>query len=417
MRRILGLSLSVLSAWCFIYLALHPGFYATSINSEFFAPSLFIAALVHCLLRPRREMFAVAALASLLLIGDFAHLGVRPTFSSVLSMVGLASLILLPFTAVVERDREVRKRVLIGFFVSLVFAVSYFFAGNMLDYTARRNPMVLDLYLYSFDCSLGFQPSFAMGQLFGGWFGKVSLWFYIGLPIPLALVFVQQLRRASRVALDSGLAFLIAGPLGVLFYNQFPAVGPVHVFQGFPVPRLSVAQVAHLRLEAIPATAPRNAMPSLHMGWIILAMFYARGLSRPVRIFTWVFCFFVFCATLGTGEHYLVDLVASFPFVLLIASACAFELPLKTPSRIFGILFGLGLLEAWFSVLRNYIPLMWQNMSLPWVLTLGTIFCCLIAQRWLMRDVIATEASRSLNATSAGALAQVAAEGSRQPAE
>jgi hypothetical protein len=107
----------------------------------------------------------------------------------------------------------------------------------MLDWTEKLHPRVLDLYLYSFDGSLHVQPGILMGQAFATWpwFRLTSILFYIGLPIPIALVYSGQLLRRQERALPTMLAFLLTGPLGILFYNLFPALGPAHLLnQMFP---------------------------------------------------------------------------------------------------------------------------------------------------------------------------------------
>jgi hypothetical protein len=105
-------------------------------------------------------------------------------------------------------------------------------ASTLLDFTEALHPKTLDLYLYSFDCSLRIQLSFVLGQMFARyeWLRIAGLLFYIALPLPLALVYAARLRLEIEKAFPVMLAFLVTGPLGVLFYNMVPAAGPVHVF-------------------------------------------------------------------------------------------------------------------------------------------------------------------------------------------
>jgi hypothetical protein len=43
------------------------------------------------------------------------------------------------------------------------------------------------------------------------------------------MVYAGQLRRGREKAFPAMAAFLIAGPIGILFYNLFPALGPTHI--------------------------------------------------------------------------------------------------------------------------------------------------------------------------------------------
>jgi hypothetical protein len=98
------------------------------------------------------------------------------------------------------------------------------------------------------------------------------------------MVYAGQLLRGREMAYPAMTAFLVTGPLGILFYNLFPALGPVHIFQqGFPWHPLTTAQASHLLREPIAVKGVQNAIPSLHMAWVLLAWWYSRGLSAAER--------------------------------------------------------------------------------------------------------------------------------------
>ncbi|MGB9266211.1 MAG: phosphatase PAP2 family protein [Terriglobales bacterium] len=216
-------------------------------------------------------------------------------------------------------------------------------ASMLLDYTEALHPKTFDLYLYSFDCSLGVQFSFLVGRVFSQhlWFRFAALVFYIALPLPLALVYAAHLRLRSKAAFPIMLAFLATGPLGVLFYNMVPATGPVHVFgQNFPWHPLVTSQARHLLLETIAVPGARNAIPSLHMAWVLLVWWNSKGLARWIRAIAMAFVVFTVLATLGTGEHYFVDLVVAFPFAVMVQALCLYPLTLKHGPRRLAFLFG-----------------------------------------------------------------------------
>src|SRR5208282_6159276 len=145
-----------------------------------------------------------------------------------------------------------RTLLLYAFLPSVLFVASEYMASTLLDYTEALHPKTFDLYLYSVDCSLRVQFSFLVGQIFSRhlWFRFAGLLFYIALPLPLALVYAAHLRRRSKTAFPVMLAFLVTGPLGVLFYNLVPATGPVHIFgQAFPWHPLPTSQVRNLVIQ------------------------------------------------------------------------------------------------------------------------------------------------------------------------
>jgi hypothetical protein len=134
---------------------------------------------------------------------------------------------------------------------SLLFVISNYFADDLLRWTSAIHPKVFDLHLFSFDASLHVQIPFLVGQAFALWpaLRVVAFLFYIGLPIPIALIYAGRVLRAREKAIPSFIAFLATGPVGVLFYNLLPALGPVHIFgRAFPWQPLSTAQAAKLFL-------------------------------------------------------------------------------------------------------------------------------------------------------------------------
>ena len=134
----------------------------------------------------------------------------------------------------------------------MLFVAFGWLTPPLLQYGETAHPKVLDLYLYSFDCSLGFQPSFLLGRAFQTWhwLRSVSYFFYLGLSVPIAAVYAGQLVRNRKSALPVMFALLYCGPIGAIFYNIFPALGPVHLFhQDFPWHPLAISQAKQLLLE------------------------------------------------------------------------------------------------------------------------------------------------------------------------
>jgi hypothetical protein len=105
------------------------------------------------------------------------------------------------------------------------------------------------------------------------------------LPLATTLVLIVTRRRSECMA-----AVVLAGLLAPIFYVLFPAVGPAWV---------NVAD------------APRNCIPSLHMAWALILVVYSPARARVLAI---PFALLTAFATLGLGEHYIIDLAAAIPY-------------------------------------------------------------------------------------------------------
>ncbi len=363
-------------------------FYRTSLVSAFFGLAVASVVVVHFRVAPAwQDALILLGFTAVVAGVDFRILGYKPSPMAWFSFLGLGSLLVLSIRVVwTAGDR--RKLLLLAFLPSLLFVCSEWFASTFLDWTERAHPKVLDLYLYSFDASLRVQLPFLMGQAFArwSWFRLCGLLFYVGLPIPIAVVYAGQLLRDRAKALPAMLAFLITGPVGILFYNLLPAMGPIHVFHGdFPWRPLAIPQAARLFLEPVVIGGPRNAIPSLHMGWVLLVWWYSRGLSWWERSVAFAFLFFTACATLGTGEHYFVDLVVAYPFALLISALCEWRLRWTNRIRLSGLLFGLCVTLAWLAALRYGHDFFWASPVIPWTLCAATVAGGVFLERRLQK--------------------------------
>lgn len=362
-------------------LSLNADFYSSSMVDVFMALTLGSALVTLLVVQPSWMNFASVALGGLVLAGlDYRVIALQPRFMAIFSFIGLSSLAVLGTRAIWARSQDShnqeRTLLLYAFLPSVLFVASEYMASTLLDFTEALHPKTFDLYLYSFDCSLRVQFSFLIGQIFSRyvWLRFAGLLFYIALPIPLALVYAAQLRLKHKSAFPVMLAFLVTGPLGVLFYNIVPATGPVHVFgPDFPWHPLQASQATHLVLETIPVKGARNAIPSLHMAWVLLIGWNSKGLARWIRVIALAFVVFTVLATLGTGEHYFVDLVVAFPFALMVQSLCLYPLPFKFGPRRAAFLFGTFAALAWMALVSFAIPLFWISPVIPWLMVVATI--------------------------------------------
>ncbi|HYW41122.1 MAG TPA: phosphatase PAP2 family protein [Terriglobales bacterium] len=366
-----------------LVLSLSADFYNSSMVNAYMALALGGALITLLVVQPSWLNVASVAVCSLVLAGlDYRVMGFQPRFMAAFSFLGLSSLAALGMRTIWARKQD-RTFFLCAFLPAIVFVASEFMASIFLYYIEVLHPKTFDLYLNSFDCSLRVQFSFLLGQIFLRhlWFRFAGLLFYIALPLPLALVYAAHLRRRNRNALPIMLAFVVTGPMGVLFYNMVPATGPVHVFgQSFPWHPLLTSQAMHLVLETVPVKGARNAIPSLHMAWVLLAWWNSKGLSRWIRAIALAFVVFTVFATLGTGEHYFVDLVVAFPFALMVQALCLYPLPFKYGARRVAFLFGAFASLAWMALVSFAVPFFWISPVIPWAMVIATI----AISSWLM---------------------------------
>lgn len=167
--------------------------------------------------------------------------------------------------------------------LGVVLPVSSIVVGFILPLTARLSPVTMDGQLSALDHGASYRMWLWTAQHPA--LHQILATAYYGLPVTIAVTIVLSQRRTQFVK-----ALVLAGLIGPLVYIAFPAVGPAHIGQ---------------RL------APRNCVPSLHVTWALLCLVYIRP---RYRWFGLVCLALIAAATIGLGEHYLVDDVLAFPF-------------------------------------------------------------------------------------------------------
>ncbi len=148
-----------------------------------------------------------------------------------------------------------------------------------------------------------------------------------------------------------------------------------------------MTDVPRILLEPVAIGGARNAMPSLHMAWVLLAWWYSRGLSWIERTIVMAFVVLTVFSTMGTGEHWFVDLVVAFPFALLIQAICAYSLPWKNDCRVAAFFFGLLGTTSWLVMLRYGAKFFWTSPVVPWALVVATVALVSIRQAQLDRAI------------------------------
>jgi PAP2 superfamily protein len=359
-------------------------FYTSSMISAYL--SLALASSLITLLMLRRswaDLFLSLGGGAGLALLDLGLLRFPYQFMAWFSFVGMSSFVVLGLRTV-WADHKDRKILLCAVLPTALFVASEYLASTLLDLTEKLHPKVFDLYLYAFDSSLHLQISFLLGKILRSWpwFRFACLVFYIALPLPLALVYAARLRRNISSAMPVMLAFLLTGPVGVLFYNMLPACGPIHLFgPAFPLHPPAIADVIRAKLETvrIPHDA-RNAIPSLHIAWVLLVWWNSRGLGPWIRTIAFIFLAFTVVATMGIGEHYFVDVVVAYPFALMMVAACSYTVPFSNRKRRVAFLWGTFGTLLWFALLSFETQIFWVSPLLPWTLVIATVAVSLLLQ-------------------------------------
>lgn len=382
-ERITRILLTVLLVAGAIFVAANPYFLRLAKTEYTFFTTFLSVTVLHIRLRHKLSEFGLLAFSTLALVAIAARGDHFPPGAPLcLTCLGLASLLILGIRMAWSPGGG-RAVIVWGFVAGLSIVCLGWVIPSMLTSVAKANPKGFDLYLYSFDGSLRFQPSFVLGKAFLKWplFAKVATAVYMAISSIYMFVFADLLLRQVKMAKAVFLAFLVSGPVGILFYNLFPALGPLYLFGGnFPLRPLSASAIQHLRLEPVSLYGFPNAMPSLHMTWALLAFWYSRGAARWIRLVAAVFLIFTVLSTLGTGEHYLADLVVAMPFSLMILAAFSFSAAWVDAWRIRSIVFGLAATVLWMTLLRFQPHFFWISPGIPWTLIILTVSATLLLE-------------------------------------
>ena len=348
--------------------------------------------------RPRRwELLGVVLGGTTLVWFDqfIIHQGSKPDFrvSACLGFLGLVSFLFVGFRAIWAEGEEQQqlKSILIP-----AAALTFFILGSqsLLNLAGLVFPKTTDLYAYAFDGSLGFQPSFVVGRIFRHYslVGTVGQFTYYSLPLGMALVYAAHLRRQKTKPLFIIELFMTAGLIGYFLYLTFPATGPVYVAgPEFPGSPLSLSDLRGLALHTVPINwmIPRNAMPSLHVTWALLIWFNCKPFSRLARALAFAFVLTTVFDTMGTGEHYFIDLVVAFPFAVAVQALCTRSIAVRSPARFAPLVGGATVTFLWLILLRYGTSVFLATPVVPWA---SVIASTALAVRW-MKQILAVETS------------------------
>lgn len=327
-----------------------------------------------------------------------------------MALLGFGAAMILGLRAIWS-ERETRDKAIALLVPALILIIFILGCARVLRLTSGISPQTDDAWLYAFDGSLGFQPSFAVGRIMYDsiFLTRASMLTYLALPFAMAVVCAWHIPvGARRISWYMLTVLLLAGVCGWLLYNVVPGTGPVYAFgRDFPWKPVSYKDLSCSMLTkmTIPTTIPRNAMPSLHVGWAVLLCWGCRKFPAGLRSAVLVFLILTVFATLGSGQHYLIDLVVSVPFALMVQAAAflAFrdQSSASKSELVIAALAGLGLTLAWLGVVRFGVELALKSPVIPWTLMLGTGSAALWLRGGITHGLASTrEASASANRAS-----------------
>jgi hypothetical protein len=355
--------------------------FATILETPFLPYCLIGAFAIHFWTRPgRTEQMATLALAAVsalaFVLGSGRYRFDWPSSIACGSFFGLASLAVLAVETIRLRG-SAQKEKLDTLVAGSTFGYSALFIAYILTLTTRLHPQTYDLYLYTADAGYGIPICAWLGKFVGGrplLLHACSL-IYESLPLAVSLLYAYERSGAKPIPVRVLPAFLGGGAAAYVLYNFLPATGPHYIFGGAFPDHLPAAARAGLHLVTV-GDAARNAVPSMHLACALMILWACRPLSWWVRAAAAMFLAFTVLATIGFGEHYVVDLVAAVPYALALQAICA---PRNLGVRRGAALLGLALTVGWMGVLRFGTG--WFGSYLfTWLATLSTVSACAVAQ-------------------------------------
>jgi hypothetical protein len=349
--------------------------FANLLETPFLAYSLAGSFAIHFWTRPGRAERLVTIALAVSAVGAFIlasgrYRGDWPTSVACAGFFGLSSLVVLGGQVCrlrgAEQDRKLRTLM-----AGSVFGFSALFIAVILNWTTRMHPRTYDLYLYAADAGYGLPLSRWAGQFVAAHSGLAWMCglVYETLPFAVSLIYAYERSGSRPIPIRVLPAFLGGGAAAYLLYNFLPATGPHYVFgTAFPD-----SMPAAVRLVLTPVgEAARNAVPSMHIACALLIFWCCEALPRWVRASAALYLVFTVLATLGFGEHYVVDLVAALPYAMALAAI--------SMQRWRAASAGVALTVAWMAALRFGTPL-FASPAFTWAATIGTLGT-VVAWRW-----------------------------------
>jgi len=209
------------------------------------------------------------------------------------------------------------RKVVAGYLVRCILAFAAFgvITKTFLLFSSAHAAPVLDWSALKLDAaSFGFSPSewAASSVREHGGIRRTLAIAYEMLPLAMGAVFGLEARNPGRLSFGVLNGLYVCGFAAAFAYSITPVAGPVYAFgAAFPDHLDSLLQASPDWLGTQPGYSPRNAFPSFHFGWALLALHLAAAQPWPVRAAFAAYALVIAWSTLALGEHYFIDLVAN----------------------------------------------------------------------------------------------------------
>ncbi len=334
------------------------------------------AFLIHMWTRPRAAQWTATLGMGLLASATYAWVhqgfgdypGALPAVCT--SFLGLASLLVLAAQSMLGTpvQRPEHRKTL---WTAAAFPYLSFVIALALNLTSAQHPRVYDLWLYAFDETLKLRASFLIGHLIANapLLQDAARITYESLPLVICCLVAIERRSPERFSASPMSLFVTAGLAGVVLYQFLPAAGPAYVFGNqFPESLPALPGIA-IQPILLPRVA-RNAMPSVHFACALLVWWNTGAFGRVWRALAVGFVGMIFLATMGFGEHYLVDLVVAVPFALAVQAGCL-KPAWDSVARSRAFWGGAILTAGWMGALR--LGVFQNSFAVSWCAVIATV--------------------------------------------
>jgi hypothetical protein len=204
-----------------------------------------------------------------------------------------------------EKDKA-RAELVFALIINLFYGV---FFNLFMAREGAAFPWKFDHVLLRLDAALGIQAIPIARSLQGALHIPILIVYDSILPMMIVWYLLTRYKRCPGSIVLAYATELVFGPL---LYGILPACGPIYAFgkQWLYPPAFPADAV---RLTGIP-----NAFPSLHIGTAFTFVMFAPGkIWKAVAL---LFLAATCLATLGTGEHYVIDLIPGLAFGVFASS-------------------------------------------------------------------------------------------------
>ncbi|RYF24006.1 MAG: hypothetical protein EOO77_01050 [Oxalobacteraceae bacterium] len=256
----------------------------------------------------------------------------------------------------------------------MVMPVAAGVLGNALTFSAHHFVSVFDPVVIQIDGSLGVQPVTIASTLLHSCppLSGLCLIVYALLTSSVAMSAALEMVSGRRQGLGVLPTFMVAGVLGFCVFMIVPVVGPLPYFGQDLYSEILFDRLT-IKFSDL-SNIPKNCVPSLHATWATLAFLATRGRSFVARVISGCFLALTLLATIGFGFHYLTDLVVAAPFILIVRSLCAVNIPWSR-RRALCLVVGCILVFTWCLVLRSGLREPWLNFApVGMIITLVTAY-------------------------------------------